>query len=431
VRDENDMQPAAANKEEQIAKDKDVKRRNLFIFVSLSLLYFFSIVHRVGVAVIAKRMMLEFSADNTLIGLMSSAYFFPYALAQIPVGLLLDRIGVRKTIGALGLIAAVGNALFALAPNIALVTVGRALVGFGVGGFYVSSLKAIAIWFDKARFATLTGILTAVGNFGAFFAATPLDLVSVALGWRGAYLVIFVIMSVAIALSWVVLRRDEPVHTEKKHSVFGDLKTIFTYRQFLLVMMIPFLSYGIYISFQGLWAGPFLSDVYGFDSTVASFYLTFISIGFIISSPLGGYLSDNVLKARRPVLLVGLLLSLVVWIIFGQFGQTLGSLGLISTFFTLGFATGFIYVFMSMSKELFPASISGTGIASFNQFNFIGGGFYEFFMGWVLDVAFGGVVGFAAYQVVFLISAVSLVLSVILTVAAKETFGKTPDEQDG
>jgi len=404
------------------------KSEKIFLFISLSAIYFFSIVHRVGIAVVAVGMMNEFSADASLIGLMSSAYFFPYALAQIPIGIMLDRVGVRKTIGALGIIASIGNGIFAFSPTLLLVTVGRALVGFGVGGFYVSCLKALSIWFQPGRFATLTGLLTALGNFGAFFASSPLALISVNIGWRGAYFAIFILMSAFIFMAWFSLRSEQHVRPTEDTHVYRDLSRIFHYKYFLIIMMIPFLAYGAYISFQGLWAGPFLANIYGMDTATVGFFLTFISIGFIISSPLGGYLSDNIFKRRRPILLTGILLSLVVWVVFGIWGQALTSIQLSSTLFILGFATGFIYVFMSMSKELFPDNISGTAMASFNQFNFIGGGFFQFFMGFLIDFSFAGVMSFAAFQMIFAISAIALIISAILTVVAKETFGSQPKD---
>jgi len=408
------------------------KAEKIFIFISLSAIYFFSIVHRVGISVVAEGMISEFSSTATLTGLMSSAYFWSYAAAQIPVGIALDRTGVRNTIGVFGILAIAGNLIFALGATISIVTIGRALVGFGVGGFYVSCLKALAKYFDPARFATLTGLLTALGNFGAFFASAPLALISVNLGgWRPAYLVIFAAMTFFIALSWVALRHEPREEKIEKRSVFNDLKTVFSYKQFLLIMMIPFLGYGVYISFQGLWVGPFLADVYGFDTATIGFFLTFISIGFIISSPLGGYLSDKVLQRRRPVLMTGLGMSLVFWLVLITSGGTLSPIYLITMFLLIGFATGFIYVFMSMSKELFPAKISGVGIASFNQFNFIGGGFYEFFMGFVLDLTYGGAMGFPGYQLVFIISAISVGIAMVLTLVAKETFGgKAMDSRD-
>ena len=399
------------------------RAEKIFIFISLSAIYFFSIVHRVGISVVAENMISEFSASATLTGLMSSAYFWSYAAAQIPVGIALDRTGVHNTIGAFGILAIIGNLTFAIGPTLAIVTLGRAMVGFGVGGFYVSCLKALAKYFDPARFATLTGLLTAFGNFGAFFASAPLALISVDLGgWRPAYLVIFIAMTIFIFLAWISLRHEPPVVKTMGQNIYQDLKTVFSYKQFLIIMMIPFLGYGVYISFQGLWVGPFLADVYGFNTATIGFFLTFISIGFIISSPLGGFLSDRVLKKRRPVLLAGLGMSLIFWLVLITTGGSLSTISLIAMFLLI-FATGFIYVFMSMSKELFPEKISGVGIASFNQFNFIGGGFYEFFMGFMLDITYGGAMGFAAYQLVFIISAVSLGIAMILTLIAKETFG--------
>ncbi len=268
------------------------RAEKIFIFITLSAIYFFSIVHRVGIAVIAVDMMSELNANASLVGLMSSAYFFPYALVQIPVGILLDRIGVRKTIGSLGVIAVIGNIIFAQGTSLEIITFGRVLVGAGVGGFYVSCLKGLTVWYDTGKFATLTGLLTAIGNFGAFFAASPLALISVNIGWRGAYTVIAIGMSIFIALAWLSLKKEKSTVDMSKRSPRSDLKDVFTNKHFLLVMMIPFLSYGAYISFQGLWAGPYLTTIYGMDTVTVGFFLTFISIGFIISTPLGGYISD-------------------------------------------------------------------------------------------------------------------------------------------
>jgi len=406
------------------------KAEKAFIFITLSSIYFFSIVHRVGIAVIAVDMAAELNASSSLLGLMSSAYFFPYALVQIPVGILLDRIGVRKTIGSLGVIAVIGNFAFALGPSLGIVTIGRILVGAGVGGFYVSGLKALSVWYDSRKFATLAGLLTAIGNLGAFVASSPLAMVSVNIGWRSAFTVIGIGLSIFIVLVWVSLKKERHVINTSEKSAKSDLRGIFTNRHFLIVMMIPFLSYGVYISFQGLWAGPYLAAVYGMNTVTVGFFLTFISIGFIISTPLGGYLSDKVLKRRKPVLLMGLLLSLVFWISLVLFGAILTPIALSLLLFLIGFATGFTYVLMVMSKEMFTRDISGTAMASLNQFYFIGGGFFQLFMGFVLDAAFGGTMTFASYQLIFAISAVSLLISIVLTVFSKETYSESENVND-
>ena len=90
----------------------------LVVFITLSILYFFSIFHRVGTASIASNLVADFNTDNSVLGLMSGMYFYSYAAAQIPVGIMLDKIGTRKTLAILGLVASCGNLIFSSSPTV-------------------------------------------------------------------------------------------------------------------------------------------------------------------------------------------------------------------------------------------------------------------------------------------------------------------------
>ena len=67
---------------------------------------------------------------------MSSAYFYSYAGAQLPVGIFSDVLGTGNTILIFVLLACLGTMIFELAQNTIVATVGRALIGLGVGGIY-------------------------------------------------------------------------------------------------------------------------------------------------------------------------------------------------------------------------------------------------------------------------------------------------------
>jgi sugar phosphate permease len=99
------------NAEVMLLSDRSL---GLLAFVSLSGLYFFAIFQRVGMAAIVYDLSGEFGADASILGLMSGMYFYSYALAQIPVGMMLDRIGIRKTLTILGGIACAGDLVFSL-----------------------------------------------------------------------------------------------------------------------------------------------------------------------------------------------------------------------------------------------------------------------------------------------------------------------------
>ena len=396
-------------------------RAATIVFASLSSLYFFSIVHRVGVAVIAFDIMSEFNTDASLLGLMSSMYFFPYALAQIPVGLLLDRIGIRRTVTILATISCIGSMIFSLSPSLLLLTLGRALVGFGVGGFYVSSLKAIAVWFESRHFATLAGLLTSIGNLGAIFASYPLAVITLSLGWRHSFLIISVVMAALTGVAWFRIEDESRERFHSKQSVSNDLKTVFSYKEFQKMIIVPFLVYGLFISFQGLWGGPFLMDVYGMSKSDAGGLILFIGLGFMIMSPVAGFISDKIMR-RKPVLMIGMVMSLTFWLLVSLFGNSLESYALMVMLFLLGTSFAFCNIYMTISKELFGSEISGTSMASFNTFAFLGAGFFQYFMGFLLDNLYGGARNFFSYQFIFILATICIIIAMVPVIVSKESF---------
>ena len=185
------------------------------VFSVICLVYFFVYFHRVSTSVIVSDLLEAFHTNATALGFMSSMYFYLYAFEQPLVGYLSDRLGPRRVIGYWSMAAAAGCFLFGMAPNIAWASVGRALIGFGVGGVYVPAVKAISLWFRKNEFATMIGLLMSMGNFGAVIATTPLAWTAATWGWRKTF---FLIGGITLGLAFVTLfltrdyaRPSEPV----------------------------------------------------------------------------------------------------------------------------------------------------------------------------------------------------------------------------
>ena len=169
-------------------------------------------------------------------------------------------------------------------------------------------------------------------------------------------------------------------------------------------------------------------DIYGMTKPIAGYFLMLIGIGFTISGPLAGYISDKVLKKRKPVMLIGLALSLLFWLLMAVYGNSFNSFEFYSCLFLLGFAFGFVNIYMTISKELFSTTICGTALACFNTFNFIGAGIFQFMMGFMLDSTFGGSRIFQSYQLIFILCVVGVCASIIFALISKETFGIDPEE---
>ena len=105
----------------------------LLIFLCYVLVFF----HRLCPAVIALDIQSSFGISGTLLGVLGSAYFYAYAIMQLPTGLMADSWGPRKTVAVFLILAAVGSVVMGLAPNLAVAILGRILVGIGVSTVFV------------------------------------------------------------------------------------------------------------------------------------------------------------------------------------------------------------------------------------------------------------------------------------------------------
>ncbi|MFW5901940.1 MAG: MFS transporter, partial [Thermodesulfobacteriota bacterium] len=304
------------------------------IFAVLSLIYFLACLHRVAPTVIAQDLVLEFSADATALGVMSSAYFYLYAAVQPPVGMLSDTIGPRAVTSLFALIACTGVLLFGFAPSMGVATAGRALVGIGVGGVFIPAVKIFSRWYREKDFAGITGIFLAVGNAGNLSASLPLTWLVLALGWRVSFQVIGALTLFLGLFAWLVLRdkpgdkgwppiaaADEAVPAGSQVSpadmnTLKRLKRVFREPNFWMVTLSYFFLGGTGLTFQGLWAVPYLIDVHGFSRMSAGGLLMLIPAGFIIGAPGLGFLADRLPVTRKSVITFAMSLGLACWGIF-------------------------------------------------------------------------------------------------------------------
>ena len=104
---------------------------SLRVFIPFALGYFLSYLMRVINAVIAPDLVRELGLTAADLGLLTSANFLAFAVAQLPLGILLDRYGPRRTEAVLLLFAALGAFLFATAASAPGLIAGRALIGLG------------------------------------------------------------------------------------------------------------------------------------------------------------------------------------------------------------------------------------------------------------------------------------------------------------
>lgn len=377
---------------------KKALRYRLLIFWILAFGYVLVYFHRLCPAVVAEDMRLDLAAGGGLLGLLGSAYFYPYALMQIPAGLLADSWGARKTITLFFCVAFAGSVILGTAPNVYIAIAGRTLVGIGVAMLFVPTLKVLAEWFRIKEFAMMTGILMAMGGIGSYTAAAPLAYLSTWVGWRQSFLLVGAFTLALGGMVWAFVR-DRPsvmgwpsTATGSSDAFVGQLslgegfRKVLTEPRFWPLASWFFFTCAIFFSYIGLWGGPYLMQVYGLTKAQAGHILSLAAVGMVVGSPLLGWLSNQVFKARKPVIIMAAFFMFTATGFLYVFNERIPIPLNYLICLTVGLFSGAIVTIgFTANKELFPVSIAGTATGLVNFFPFAGGAVFQVIMGIALD----------------------------------------------
>jgi sugar phosphate permease len=419
---------------------KKALRYRWLIFWILAFSYVLVYFHRLCPAVVALDMMQDLKAGGGLIGLLGAAYFYPYALMQLPAGLLSDSWGPRKTITLFFCVAFVGSLLLGLAPTLLWAIVGRTLVGLGVAMLFVPTMKILAEWFRVREFAFMTGILMAMGGIGSLSAASPLALLSSRIGWRMSFVVVGGFTLILGALVWIFVRdrpQDKGWPSSRGEQETGAPPSIGLGKGVRMVLSTPafwpvaiwfFFDCAVFFSFGGLWGGPYLMQVYGLSKANAGQILSMLAIGMIVGSPFLSFLSNNIFRARKPVVILSSAILLFLTAALAFYTKNIPIAGLYLLCFGLGvFSSAVVVIGFTTTKELFPVQMAGTATGLVNLFPFAGGAVFQPVLGHVLEThgRVAGAFTLGGYKQAFLI----LFLCGIITLAASMCLRETMEKE--
>ncbi|MBI1778936.1 MAG: MFS transporter [Proteobacteria bacterium] len=313
----------------------------LTVLLPFAVGYLMAYLYRSVNAVVAPDLVRDLGLTAGGLGLLTAAYFFTYAASQLPLGVLLDRFGPRRVQASFFCVSAFGSGLFAIAPDQALLTLARALIGLGFAGGLMSSFKLIALWVPRSRVALANGCLMSFGGLGALVASAPADFAVRLVGWRVTFGVLTLLtFAVAAAIYFIVPEKPGAAAGPPSGSAApGGLAAIFRDRLFWKLAPVVASTTGSALAIQTLWAGPWLKDVAGLDRSSVATHVMAIALGFTFGVAMSGVVTGILDRFRIHLLTVmtgGILVSLasqailvagiaddsiVVWSVFGMTGQ--------------------------------------------------------------------------------------------------------------
>ncbi len=182
------------------------RNRQWFIFYIMSLASLVATFNQVGLSSISGEVAQSLNANAASLGALVAAFSYSYAAMQVPVGLLVDTLGSRKTVTAALCIATIGTFIFASASSVSAAIIGRICIGIGTSALTVPLLKLTAMWFPPKSFATLTAFAFAFSALGTLVATSPMALVSHSFGWRNVFYALALITFVMATVIYFTVR---------------------------------------------------------------------------------------------------------------------------------------------------------------------------------------------------------------------------------
>ncbi|MDN4615560.1 MFS transporter [Leifsonia sp. F6_8S_P_1B] len=293
-------------------------RRSWVIFGIGVFAYLVAVTQRTTIGVAGVAATERFHSSASVLSTLAVVQLMVYAAMQIPVGVLIDRIGSRVLMAVGTALMVIGQVTVAFAPTIGIAIVGRILVGVGDATVFTSLMRLVNSWFRGRIVPQLSQWIGNIGQLGQVLSSIPFALLLHQAGWTVAFLSA-ASLSVVALVGILAAIADRPVGSTEgpRPATWAD-----SMRQLRISLARPGTQLGFWSHFVTqssgtvyslMWGLPFMVYAIGIDPAEASGLLIVSVLAGLVSGPILGLLTAR-FPLRRSNLVLGIVgMMAVVW----------------------------------------------------------------------------------------------------------------------
>jgi MFS family permease len=288
----------------------------------LCVMYFITYVDRVNVGAAGSEIQKELHLSNTQLGLVFSAFGYPYLLFQVIGGWVGDHFGPRRTLFWCGLIWALATISTGFVTGIVTLFIARVALGFGEGATFPTATRAMQYWTPANKRGFAQGLTHSFSRMGGTVTPPIVAFLIALFTWRGSFIALGLV-SLLWGVVWVLYFRNEPkdhpsITAEELASLpprptgpkpqvpWGPLL------QRMWPVTLTYFCYGWCLWLYLNWLPLFFKNTYSMDIKSSALFTSGVFLAGVVGDSLGGILSDRILKktgnvrfARLSVIVVG------------------------------------------------------------------------------------------------------------------------------
>ena len=301
------------------ARRRSSSRKALVVWLAAQLVYITAVAGRSSFGVAGLEAMDRFEIPAATLSLFTVVQLAVYSLAQIPVGMLQDRIGTRKVLTCGAMIMALGQILLGMADNLALALGARILIGLGDATAFTSAIRLIPVWFNPGAAPMMTQLTGVTGQLGQVISSFPFAWALHEYGWQSSFVALGLAGLTAAVLAWLGVR-DRPERDRSQAAPESGMPDVPDVPSMLSTFKEPGTWLGFWTHYVGgfpamvfmlIWGVPFLQIANGMSAGLAAGIIVIQPIAGIVTGPLIGRLT-GLHPLRRTWLVYGAALATIV-----------------------------------------------------------------------------------------------------------------------
>jgi MFS family permease len=307
--------------------DDRLTTRALLVWGASILAYILAITGRTSLGVAGVEAMDHFSMSASRLAVFSAVQVGVYALAQIPMGMLIDRFGPRRMLVVGALLMGIGQVLLGATSSYPVAIVARVIVGSADATAFLSVMRLLPAWIPMRRTPLFTQLTGGLGYIGQFISAVPFTALLHASGWGSAFISLGG-LSVLIAVLVGLAVRDTPEPTvagapadtgetpaPARPGIGRTLAVVVRQPACWLGFFIHFTLMS-QVVFTLLWGKPLMTLGMGLSDGQASTVLVVNMLMSVAVGPVMGIISARAGRQRPLVTLVATVVVAVGWVVF-------------------------------------------------------------------------------------------------------------------
>jgi MFS family permease len=280
-------------------------------------------------------------------GVLLSAFFWSYALMQVPIGWLSDRYNLRWLYASCFALWSLTCGLTGFAASFGVLLVLRVLLGIGESIYLPGGMKMVSLLFPPKDRGLASGLVNCGTRAGLAFGAPLIAAVVVAFGWKNAFFLLG-FTSLIWLIPWIVCFPPGANTAEFAESVSAKAKWGSVDRS-LLGMCVVNVGYGYYFYLMVTWLPAYLVQSRGLSLQAAGSYALIPYLTFALGEPIGGWIADRLVAMgwdetfTRKAVVTAAFLSGILLIPAGLAASSKLSILLLGGASLVGLSTGNLY----------------------------------------------------------------------------------------